>query len=67
MLRNENVPFHLIREWLIENQVTTSVQNIRQFYLRNLESKTGSNESVNKESSKPEIGMFDNLKRKRNE
>lgn len=61
-LRDQNIPFRLIKEWLEEHQVATTVQNIRQFYLRSKKSKTGLPKSINNESNKSASGMFDNLK-----
>ncbi len=39
-LRNENVSFRAIKEWLSEQKVDTCIENIRQFHMRNLDQKT---------------------------
>lgn len=60
-LRDENISFRIIQEWLSEQMVDTSMENIRRFHARNLNQKVVEPNSQ-KESNDPLDGIFDDLK-----
>ena len=59
-MRKEGITYQLIKDWLKQNGVDTSIQNIRQFYLRS-ENK-GKNSEAGKPKIKKKISVFANLK-----
>jgi hypothetical protein len=59
-MREEGISYQIIKNWLEDNGIRTSIQNIRQFYLRN-ETK------VKKPKIKKKTTFFENLKKSEDE